>query len=70
MPGDGQVVERHRFYRLRVRVWLSEGAPIRWQTPWGLIDRAVLEDEGTTLVTDARLDRNSLVSGLLYDSAL
>jgi hypothetical protein len=57
---------RHRVYRLRLRMWLSKGEAVRWQSPWGLIDQAVLEDDGATLVTDTRLDRVSLINGLFY----
>src|SRR5688572_7691270 len=66
VPGAGPVLTRHRFYRIRLRMWLNKGEPVRWQTPWGLITHAVLDDEGQTLVTDVRLDRVFLISGLFY----
>ena len=66
VPGVGPPIERHSFYRIRIRMWLNRGEAVRWQSPWGLIDRAVLEDDGHTLITDVRLDRVFLINGLFY----
>ena len=63
-PGSGAAVERLRVYRVRLKMWLNKGEPIRWQRPWGSIDRARLEDDGSTLVTDLRVDRENLIAGL------
>jgi hypothetical protein len=63
-PGDGEPVERQHVYRVRLRMWLNKGEPVRWEHPWGLIDRALLEDDGVTLVTDLRIDREHLIAGL------
>jgi len=63
-PGDGALVERQPVYRLRLKMWLNKGEPICWDHPWGLIDRARLEDDGSTLVTDLRIDREHLIAGL------
>ena len=58
-------MERGRVYRVRLKLWLNQGEAIRWEQPWGLIDRARLEDDGATLVTDLRVDRENLFAGLL-----
>ncbi len=63
-PGTGATVERQRVYRIRLKLWLNQGEPVRWDQPWGLIDRAYLEDDGATLVTDLRIDRENLFAGL------
>ena len=63
-PGDGVEIRRQRTYRLRLKLWLNQGDAICWERPWGLIDRALLEDDGATLVTDLRIDREHLVAGL------
>ncbi len=63
-PGSGAPVERGRIYRLRLNLWLNNGDPLRWQEPCGFIDRARLEDDGATLITDLRIDRESLFAGL------
>jgi hypothetical protein len=63
-PGDGDPVERQQVYRLRLKMWLNKGQPVRWEQPWGIIDRALLEDDGATLVTDLRIDRENLIAGL------
>ena len=56
-PGLGDPVRRHAFYDVRLRIWLHRGEPVRWTEPWGLIDRGRLEDDGTTLFTSLRVDR-------------
>lgn len=63
-PGDGAAIERGRIYRIRLKMWLNKGEPIRWERPWGMIDRARLEDEGATAITDLRVDREQLLPGL------
>lgn len=64
VPGNGAPVERQKVYRVRLKMWLNQGQPIRWERPWGLIDRARLEDDGATLVSDLRIDRENLFPGL------
>lgn len=63
-PGTGAEVERQHVYHVRLNLWLNQGEPVRWDRPWGLIDRARLEDEGETLFTDLRIDRENLFAGL------
>lgn len=65
-PGSGAPVRRQRNYRVRLRMWLHKGDPIRWQHPWGRVDVAALEDDGATLVSEIRINRGSLISGLFY----
>src|SRR6185503_4656059 len=66
VPGSGALLERRNYYRIRIRMWLSKGEPVRWQAPWGMTDRAILEEDGTSLVTDVRMDRVYLINGLFY----
>jgi hypothetical protein len=63
-PGQGAPIERQHVYQVRLKMWLNKGEPIRWEHPWGLIDRARLEDNGETLLTDLRVDRENLFAGL------
>ena len=65
-PGTGSPVERHRWYDVRLQMWLSRGDPVRWTDPWGLLDHARIEDAGTKLFTTLRVDREFLFAGLLY----
>ena len=65
-PGDGEPVERQGVYRVRLRMWLNRGDPVRWPRPWGPIDTARLEDDGATLFTDLHIHRGSLMNGLFY----
>jgi hypothetical protein len=53
-------------YQIRLRLWLNKGDAVRWKTAWGPVGRARLDDNGETLVTEVRIDRQSLVSGLFY----
>jgi hypothetical protein len=65
--GGGAPVRKHSFYRIKLRMWLHRGEPVRWNAPWGLLDKdAHLEDDGTVLITDVRVDRVFLVAGLFY----
>ena len=66
IPGNGEPVRRQHNYVIRLRLWLHRGEPVRWQTAWGPIGVAQLEDNGETLITEVRIDRRSLVSGLFY----
>jgi hypothetical protein len=66
VPGAGELVRRQHLYRIRLRLWLGTGEPVRWQIPWGPVGAAMLEDDGATLLTDVRIDRRSLVNGLFY----
>jgi uncharacterized protein len=66
IPGDGEPVRRQHIYRIRLRLWMNRGEPVRWQTAWGPVGIARLEDKGETLITEVRIDRRSLVSGLFY----
>jgi hypothetical protein len=67
VPGDGSPVRKHAFYRVKLRIWLHRGEPVRWSQPWGLLeDGARLEDDGTVLITDVRVDRVFLIAGLFY----
>lgn len=62
--GSGAEVERQHVYQVRLKMWLNQGEPISWDRPSGLIDRARLEDDGTTLISDLRIDREDLIAGL------
>jgi hypothetical protein len=66
VPGEGALVERHLFYDVRIRIWLSRGDLVRWDRPWGLYDRGRTEDNGTTLFTCLRVDREFMFAGLFY----
>jgi len=63
-PGTGCAITRHRVYQAGLKMWLHRGEPIRWEQPWGMIDRASLEDDGATLIADLRIDRENLFAGL------
>jgi len=66
LPGSGDVVRRQHTYRIRLRLWLNKGEAVRWLIPWGTVGAARLDDNGETLVTEVRIDRRSLISGLFY----
>jgi ankyrin repeat protein len=66
IPGTGEPVRRQHSYRIRLRLWLNKGQAVRWQAAWGPGSVARLDNNGETLITEARIDRRSLVSGLFY----
>ena len=66
MPGAGELVRRQHKYQIRLRLWLKRGEAVRWYAAWGPVGIARLEDNGETLITEVRIDRRSLVSGLFY----
>lgn len=66
VQGTGGTVRRQHVYRIRLRLHLNRGAAVRWTTPCGPVGIARLEENGETLVTEVRVDRRSLISGLFY----
>jgi uncharacterized protein len=66
IPGAGEPIRRQHVYKIRLRLWLNKGEPVRWQYPWGPVGVGRLDDDGATLTTDMRIDRRSLVNGLFY----
>src|SRR5580765_4346985 len=65
-PGDGAEVLRHRYYDVRLRMWLNRGDPVQWKKSWGLYGQSQIEDDGTTLFTSLRVDREYMFAGLFY----
>jgi FKBP-type peptidyl-prolyl cis-trans isomerase len=65
VPGDGNAVNRHGWYQIRLRMWLHRGDPVRWRSSWGT-SPAELEEEGQILTTYVRIDREQLIAGLFY----
>ena len=59
-------MRKQHFYKVRLKCWLNKGESVKWREPWGLVDRAAIEDNGETLITDVRLDREFLINGLFY----
>jgi len=66
VAGDGDEIRRQARYRIRLRLWLPDGQPVRWKLAWGPVGAATLEDNGETLLTEARVDRRTLFNGLFY----
>lgn len=65
-PGDGVVIEKKKWYEIQIKMWLNRGEPIVWTQPFGLLDKVRTEDEGRTLFTKVRYDRENLVNGIFY----
>jgi hypothetical protein len=65
--GNGPLVVRHEFYRFALRMWLSRGEPVVWNRTWGEnLNTSQLEEGGTLLSTELRVDRVSMFAGLFY----
>ena len=66
IPGGGELIRRQHNYRIRLRLWLSSGEPVRWSAVSGPVGAATLADNRDTLNTEVRIDRQSLIAGLFY----
>jgi uncharacterized protein len=66
VPGLGDPVRRQHSYRIRLRLWLNKGDAVRWRMAWGPVGASRLEDDGETLITEVRINRGLLISGLFY----
>jgi len=64
--GSGEPVRRGSRYRIQLRLRLNDGQAVRWQSAWGPVEAARLEDNGETLITEVQFNRRSLVNGLFY----
>jgi FKBP-type peptidyl-prolyl cis-trans isomerase len=64
--GTGEEIQRHKWYRMSFKMWLSKGEPIKWSSPFGLLDEMVISENDQTLTADYRIDREFLFSGLFY----
>lgn len=65
ISGTGEPVRRQHNYMVRLRMWLN-GEPIRHEIPSGPVGVGRLEDNGETVITEMRINRGSLMSGLFY----
>jgi len=65
-PGEGALVKPHGNYEVRLRMWLSRGDPVRWNASTVVHEGARIEDEGTNLYIQLRVDRESMFAGLRY----
>jgi hypothetical protein len=63
--GSGEEIKRHQFYQISLRIWLHKGDPVVWKSPWGSAD-SFLSDDGQTLTSYTRIDREYLFGGLFY----
>jgi hypothetical protein len=66
VPGTGEPVRRQQRYLVRLRMWLHRGDAVRWPMPSGPVGIARLQENGEVLITEIRVDRRSLVSGVFY----
>ncbi len=64
LPGHGEPVRRQAGYAIRTRWRLPDGTFVRRDVPETATN--VLEDDGTTLVTEIRVNRGSLMAGVFY----
>jgi hypothetical protein len=66
VPGGGDFVRRQHTYRIRLRMWLHKGEPVRWREAEGWSARRDSRTTVKTMITVVRIDRSSLVNGLFY----
>jgi hypothetical protein len=69
IPGSGEEVRRHRSYTIRLVTWLNIiGATrlVNWTRPPDAVGACRVDDDGSTLITQIRVNRGQLISGLFY----
>ena len=66
IPGSGELVRRQQRHRVRLRMWLAAGDPVRWQLVSEPVEVARLDDDGVTLDADVYISRGHLMNGLFY----
>jgi hypothetical protein len=69
IPGSGEEVRRHRSYTIRLVTWLNIIGVTRlvnWTRPPDAVGVCRIDDEGSTLITQIRVNRGQLISGLFY----
>ena len=49
VPGTGPPVQRHIYYNVRLRMWLSRGDQVLWSKPWGLLGSAFIDEVQRTI---------------------
>jgi hypothetical protein len=65
--GDGPIVQRHAYYKIKERMWLHRGDPVRFPPMPGIPESvACVDDAGTALTHEVRIDRVSMIAGLFY----
>jgi hypothetical protein len=70
ITGAGEPVRRQHSYRVRCRLRLHNGEPVRFEDTWspaatGAVMPTV-EDDGEALVSTIRVERRSLIAGVFY----
>ena len=67
--GTGKDIQRHKWYRMILRIWLSDGEPVnwlKWIKPTGSLDGITFSEDGSTITANHKFDRNDLFAGLFY----
>jgi hypothetical protein len=55
VPGTGERLERHHFYRMSLKMWLNKGDAIKWTRPFGILGESTISPDGHTLTADYRV---------------
>ena len=70
IAGAGEPVRRQHSYRVRFRLRLQNGDPVRFEDTWSSAAAGAVmptvEDDGEALVSTIRVERRSLVNGIFY----
>jgi uncharacterized protein len=63
VPGEGELVRRQQAYRIRLRVWLADGTPMRW--PEDSTEDTEIDVMGDRIAT-TYVNRGRTINGLFY----
>ena len=62
--GEGPLVERHRTYKVQLRMWLPKGEPVKFS--YSSLKEIAVEDEGATYIGPFEVHRGRTIAGLFY----
>ena len=66
VAGGGAPVERHKWYKVSLRMWLHRGDPVLFNQPWGLWEGGSISLDRQQMTVVLRVDRELMFDGLFY----
>jgi hypothetical protein len=64
--GTGEEIQRHKLYRMTLRIWFLDEKPLNWLKWIKPTDAIAISEDGSTMTANYKIDRNDLFAGLFY----